>query len=395
MKKLIISAICLLSLAAGVSLLIMTLLVASCRRGGNDACLPSIVMNEKAETYPLQLLSDSIDIVDLEANEEGLVGIGIVKCIEYNHRFYLLNQSPRNRNILCYDHEGRYLFKIDDIGHGHGEYSIMNDVLIDKVNENLVVSVDHGRCLVYDLDGNFENQVQTNIYYPLSFLLMSDSMLFVHRDISEPPFDCMLMQVSYPSFEVVSKTDKPAELFGPFGPSPLCQAGDKCLYYNFNDTIYDMTSVEHPVAVYKVFWGEQNARQKQKLFKTEKKNHESGMERLQYLLFEEKMPGLGDFYISGDWMMLNKIELSSGLGRRVENSLFLFHTPTGKTYSLGIRGQAIGVSGTRFVIALDMDYYHENRDEALSLPWSEKQKEVFLTYAPEDPNPMLCLIGLM
>lgn len=122
---------------------------------------------------------DSVSIVLLETNEKSLIS-DLSKIIPYNNRYYILD--IRLQAVFCFEHSGKFLFKIDQRGRGPEEYSYIEDFNIDPYNNQIMLLVPFGEILYFNLDGLFLSKVslpsETKAYSEV-YALNPDELLFI------------------------------------------------------------------------------------------------------------------------------------------------------------------------------------------------------------------------
>lgn len=122
---------------------------------------------------------DSVSIVLLETNDKSLIG-DMSKIIPYNNRYYILDM--RLQAILCFENNGKFLFKIDQRGRGPEEYSYLEDFNIDPYNNEIMLLVPFGEILYFNLDGHFLSKVslpsKTKAYNEV-YALNAAELLFI------------------------------------------------------------------------------------------------------------------------------------------------------------------------------------------------------------------------
>ena len=124
-------------------------------------------------------LFKSVDVIQLETNEECLIGPEI-EVFFYNNRYYIFDR--RQQGMFCFDDTGGYLFKIFRKGQGPEEYAYLGSCNIDHYNERLMLLEPFGNLLLFDLDGNFISKTKLPmeiVAYNEVFPFNKDTLLFI------------------------------------------------------------------------------------------------------------------------------------------------------------------------------------------------------------------------
>lgn len=100
-------------------------------------------------------LFDSVEIIPLETQKESLVAWGSPRI--YKNRIYILEN--RLNIILCFDLNGKFLFRIDNIGQGPSEYQNLWTLSFDPFNDRLLLLETSGTLHEYTLDGHFIRKI--------------------------------------------------------------------------------------------------------------------------------------------------------------------------------------------------------------------------------------------
>jgi hypothetical protein len=133
--------------------ILLLLLAASCNKKESDSrdSFETIRIPEDIEKH---LLTDSLieefKIVPLETNDNSLIS-EIDQLISFDNKYFIHDQ--RQKSILVFDCDGKFLFKIRNIGDGPGEYSFLDDFEIDEKGNILLY--DWLKILKYDKSGKF------------------------------------------------------------------------------------------------------------------------------------------------------------------------------------------------------------------------------------------------
>lgn len=109
-------------------------------------------VNLKANQLSPATLFDKIELIPLETKDESLI-TSIGRIIEYNNKYYILDD--RISVLFCFNHEGKFIYKIDKNGNGPEDYYLIYETVIDKNRNQIYMLSPMGFIHIYDLDGNF------------------------------------------------------------------------------------------------------------------------------------------------------------------------------------------------------------------------------------------------
>jgi hypothetical protein len=106
-------------------------------------------------------LADSLRYVALETNENILVS-NVLKVVVYHNRLYIHDSS---RKIMVFSMEGKFLFEIDNLGLGPGEYSSLQDFCVSDGRINLL-DLNGRKLLRYNAsDGSYVSTIPLRPYF--------------------------------------------------------------------------------------------------------------------------------------------------------------------------------------------------------------------------------------
>ena len=128
-------------------LIILAVISFSCNENSNSINLSS------RDNVSITEIIDSVVIVSLETSEDCLINT-IGKVIPYEERYYILD-TRGGQQVLCFDINGKFIFKNNNVGRGPEEFAYLADFAIDKYNREMILLVPFGEILHYDLDGRF------------------------------------------------------------------------------------------------------------------------------------------------------------------------------------------------------------------------------------------------
>ncbi len=127
----------------------------------NDG-VKTILIPEVVEVKDVDIIRD-LNYVILEAKENSFFG-HVSKMRVYQDRIYILDDRHA-KSLLIYTIEGKHIATVGGKkGRGPREFVSVTNFEIDYVNNQLVVMDNFGRkFMIYDLDGNFVKQINSDI----------------------------------------------------------------------------------------------------------------------------------------------------------------------------------------------------------------------------------------
>ena len=103
----------------------------------------------------LSEIADSIEIIPLEQTDESDIRL-VWRLVTYKNRYYFYNGiGTEETNLLVFDSQGNFIYRLDKRGQGPGEYLQLNDIAIDRKKEELLLLTARHGVYRYDLDGRF------------------------------------------------------------------------------------------------------------------------------------------------------------------------------------------------------------------------------------------------
>jgi hypothetical protein len=159
-------------------------------------------------------------------------------------------------NFLCFDLSGKFLFNIDRIGQGPGEYTYFDDFFVDTNLQHLVFINGNKRFMHFDLNGNFLYNVYSDErYYCRHSIYLNDSTYLILNDgtIADEFEGYSLLYVDAANMNVRHKTNSINE-FCDTGAQPLSKYGDRILCYTFIDSIFDISDSANVKTAYYFYY---------------------------------------------------------------------------------------------------------------------------------------------
>jgi len=145
-------------------LIVLIIVFCSCGRKGTNQTNDTtsiIVIDLHSETESkITRLSDiakDIDYIPLQTSEKSLIK-NIAKIISCENKIYIKNNVVE---VMCFNNEGQFLYKLDRSGRGPGEYSYITDFDISSDNNTLLI-LSSGKILEFKNTGTeftFRNSI--------------------------------------------------------------------------------------------------------------------------------------------------------------------------------------------------------------------------------------------
>ena len=110
----------------------------------------------------LSAFADDIEFIPLQTTRESLIGGPRRRVVSREQRIYVSDVM----RIMCFDIEGRFLYKLDKLGRGPGEYSVIFYFDVDPDNKYLVIP-NHNKLLFYGIS-------DTGFYFQRSLAFHED-----------------------------------------------------------------------------------------------------------------------------------------------------------------------------------------------------------------------------
>jgi hypothetical protein len=139
----------------------------------------NVINYDSTETISIPDIFESIDVVQLETNDDCLIS-SIYKVIFQDDRYYVLDQKLQT--LFCFDAQGKSLFKIFRKGQGPDEYLYLGDFNVDPYNHQLLLLEPFGGLLLFEPDGTFIKKVklpQEIVAYNEVYPLDKERLLFI------------------------------------------------------------------------------------------------------------------------------------------------------------------------------------------------------------------------
>jgi len=110
-----------------------------------------LLSEPKSTIKKLSEIATNVEYIPLQTTESSLIARFVLKIVNVDNRIYIRN-SGLGGEILCFDIDGKFLFKLQNIGRGPEEYTSITDFDISSDNKILTIlsSIDR-KLLVYGI----------------------------------------------------------------------------------------------------------------------------------------------------------------------------------------------------------------------------------------------------
>ena len=140
-----------------ILIIIMLIVFASCKKEINNN-EPSTILIELERTDPVSFFDifSKAEIIKIETNDTLLIRY-VDKVQIYEDKLYVFDFSTAQ--VISFNFDGSFNYKIRKIGHGPNEYTQLSD--FEVYNDSLfLMSLMDKTMHIYDLDGNFARRVR-------------------------------------------------------------------------------------------------------------------------------------------------------------------------------------------------------------------------------------------
>ena len=134
-------------------------IIASCRNAPISRLMEEVVVDtDQTVTLPLSLITEEIEVIELELTDESITGPERIKQVLFSTNQIIIVES---NNILVFDKNGKFIRSIASRGQGPGDYNYIKKVAIDEKNQNLYILNADSKILCYNLNGQYvRNNIQ-------------------------------------------------------------------------------------------------------------------------------------------------------------------------------------------------------------------------------------------
>ena len=157
----------------------------------------SLTIDRKQDNiaFPLSEITEKVDVIELELNEESL--ISEIRDVYVLSEHYIIS-DVKSIGVLVYDKQGHFVRRIGKKGQGPGEFPNTYTIQIDHKRSTISFSMIN-KVVIYDIHGNLIEEKKINgiqlQYY--DYLYYLNDSLFIIRDKTEKDRDGLYHQSNY------------------------------------------------------------------------------------------------------------------------------------------------------------------------------------------------------
>lgn len=120
-------------------------------------------------------LVKSVTYIPLETTAESLIG-EVDKLLYKNGQYFVIDKST-SKSIFVFNEEGKYLYKINKLGHGSGEYIHPLDVDVDDQGNVYVWDISGGKLIRYADKGTTFREKASDISF-IDFAVLDNQFVY-------------------------------------------------------------------------------------------------------------------------------------------------------------------------------------------------------------------------
>ncbi len=97
-------------------------------------------------------ISTNVEYIPLQTTGNSFIAPFVLKIVNKGKKIYILNSGLNSREILCFDMDGKFLFKLNNKGRGPEEYISITDFDVSSDNRFLIIlsEIDH-KLMIYGI----------------------------------------------------------------------------------------------------------------------------------------------------------------------------------------------------------------------------------------------------
>jgi hypothetical protein len=216
-----------------------------CQRASEDSHKIIVDFSESNDLFNSGII-ESIQLIELETNEESLIGMPGRILVTENEIFILNNPNigSSQMNILRFGIDGQFLNSIGQTGKGPGEFMGVNDFFVNKNTEQIELVCSHNQMLLFKVTGEYSGEIKNPNKIPVnSFIKSNEGNYFIYGGPNNG-FDNHRIYLVDSEGEIINKYLEQETNLSPIAnENNFIQSGNEILFReSFNDTIYRLNN---------------------------------------------------------------------------------------------------------------------------------------------------------
>jgi len=241
-------------------LILVVILFCSCnsKRSSDSSKSDSIIRIDllskpKASVTKLSEFAENIEYIPLQTTKNSLLGEFALKIVSVDNKIFIRN-SGLSGEIMCFDVNGKFLYKFQNLGRGPEEYSSLTDFDVSSDNKTLTVLSSVGRKILFygisETGTSFEKTFSLKEPFPLTIGLVPETnfvFIAVEPWINTTPALSLLINTNGDTLHLKpncygKRQDKPSAYFR----SAIVYSIEKrlCFRESFSDTVFYVDTKE-------------------------------------------------------------------------------------------------------------------------------------------------------
>lgn len=166
-----------------IKLLSFLLIIIFCSCGGestyktantDSVLVIDLLLEPESKVTKLSEFAEDVEYIPLQTTDSSLIGGVVNKIVTTDNSIYILN----NNVILCFDIDGKFLFKLDKQGRGPEEYMYISDFDVSSDNKILTILSTDKKFQVYGITEKgfaFRRSVSLKEPFPLTIGMVPET----------------------------------------------------------------------------------------------------------------------------------------------------------------------------------------------------------------------------
>jgi hypothetical protein len=188
-------------------LIIIIIILCSCKRKDTSSIKEiDLLSPPESEIINLSEIATDVNYVPLQTNESSLIRY-IINFKTVNGKFYINTQ----KELICFNNNGYFLYKLDQEGRGPGEYQFIGDFDI-SYNDEILIFLDSRRVMIFiNVDNKFVFYKTLNLENDPSnvdFIPGQTNILISYYCVGNEPFRNLIINLNGDTLKPVPNSYK-------------------------------------------------------------------------------------------------------------------------------------------------------------------------------------------